>query len=56
MTKTESKCAECLIDNKVAFEQLIRCFNFWDRLSYGERTELIKAYDDGKFCGVGGHY
>ena len=42
-----------MINNKVSFEQIIRCFNFWDRLSYSEKNELIKAYEDGKFKGFG---
>ncbi len=33
-----------LFENKISFNQLIKCFNFWDDLSQSERH---KAVDDG---------
>lgn len=44
MKAKQDQIEKFLIENKVSFNQLIRCFNFWDELSQEERH---RAIDDG---------
>jgi hypothetical protein len=41
--------------NKVSFEQLIRCFNLWDRLSSKDRNKFINSYEKGTLNGFGSY-
>ena len=53
MIKIDENVLNFLIENKVSFEQLVRCYNFWDNLTISQRRKAIENYEDGKFMGVG---
>lgn len=42
------KLTEFMANEKVSFETLIRCFNFWDRLNPREKAAYVDAYAAGK--------
>lgn len=47
--ESEQECINFMITNKVNFNQLIKCFNFWSDLPLYKRGKMIKAYENGKF-------
>jgi len=45
-----------LIENKIQFETLIRCFNYWSALNQSERNVILDLYQEGELSKYGGWY
>lgn len=55
------KVENFLVENKVTFDQLVGCGNFWNDMSLDEkscaiRSHAIAEYQNGNFDGVGEWY
>lgn len=51
------KIINFLVENKLTFDQLIKCIHFWDfNLSQEEQDNAISKYLKGKYDNISGWY
>lgn len=53
MDENIDKAKEFMEKQKVSFDQMIRCFNFWESLSLKERNQFIENYNNGDYSKCG---
>lgn len=49
----QDKVEDFLIENKVSFNQMIKCFNFLGSLTQSERLKFIDTYQQHKYDNIG---
>lgn len=53
MKGKQDKVEDFLIENKVSFNQMIKCFNFLGSLTQSERLKFIDTYQQHKYDNIG---
>lgn len=56
MKGKQDKVEDFLIENKVSFNQMIKCFNFLGSLTQSERLKFIDTYQQHKYDNIGWYW